>query len=708
MKTVIIQQDNKNVSPLVSSESIYDLYPLLAGSTPVGPWIFHHPTENTDTNIILPYSVNSIDGHTNSYARKNNWEFNSSITIHKLQPTYLWFTYATQTAKTYINGTLVNTHPGGYNSFFVDITNSVIVGTNTVKILIDNTNANGNMPDSGDFNMNATLGEVYLLTSPVLPATNYGYDGFHIDCSVDTSVSPKVATLTIETEIPTFGDVICKVDDKDFHFVAHKFDKGNISFTVEISNPNLWQGTEDPHLYDITLEIYHNEKLYHRLKRPYGIRYYEYVIDDTTKVGTVGSPYTGFLLNGQIHLLRGVCMHHDIDGKANALSIEDIDNNFSVLKELGANVVRLAHYPHPKQIYDYCDKLGIVVQTEIGWVNTNEANLTEAKKENILQQCIDMINQHYNHTSIIFWGLGNEIKCGTDSEVKEANATYMNYLRSVIRGIKSDAWVGFVMAATSNSPANFGNPNLDWFGCNDYVGWYNNTSSNNPTSDLNTRKTNFITNFGKPYGFSEYGCGGNQDCHSDTPSSTTTKGSNQPRHDIEYQMWLHEGHIAAIRDLPYLVFTTMWMMFDIAVYNRQEGYVICLDGETTSEDNNYKFLNNKGLVKRDHITRKDTFYLYKAEWNKTDKFVHICGKNYTKKTERVIKCYSNDWDSENKTFNLYINKTLSDILAGNETPDDTAIVQDPNNIVTFTAGNYSQGNIIIVTGNTSYDSFIIG
>ena len=65
-------------------------------------------------------------------------------------------------------------------------------------------------------------------------------------------------------------------------------------------------------------------------------------------------------------------------------------------------------------------------------------------------------------------------------------------------------------------------------------------------------------------------------------------------------------------------------------------------------------MNDKGVVLRDHVTKKDTFYLYKAEWNKTDKFVHICGKNYTKKTSRVIKCYSNDWDSENKTFSIYI------------------------------------------------------
>ena len=89
--------------------------------------------------------------------------------------------------------------------------------------------------------------------------------------------------------------------------------------------------------------------MYHRFVRPYGLRYYEYVINDTEKVGTVSEPYTGFLLNGSPYLLRGCCMHDDIDGKANALDETDYDNTFATIQELGLNFLRLAHYPHPKE-----------------------------------------------------------------------------------------------------------------------------------------------------------------------------------------------------------------------------------------------------------------------------------------------------------------------------------------------------------------------
>ena len=240
----------------------------------------------------------------------------------------------------------------------------------------------------------------------------------------------------------------------------------------------------------------------------------------------------------------------------------------------------------------------------------------------------------------------------------------------------------------NTSPSNFGTPNVDWFGYNIYQGWYQNQNSNDPTSPLNTRVNNTINNTGKPLAYSEYGAGGTQRCHSDDFMNTTTRG-NHERHDIEYQMWLHEGHIAAIKNFPQLMFTSQWQLFDIAVYNRQEGYKVCLDGETVTDDNNLKYLNNKGLVERDHITKKDTFYLYKAWWNTTDKFVHICGKEYTKKTSRTIKCYTNDGNS----LSLYVNNSFV----------ETATVT--NNIATFTARSFNSNDVVKVEGATTNDTF---
>ena len=123
--------------------------------------------------------------------------------------------------------------------------------------------------------------------------------------------------------------------------------------------------------------------------------------------------------------------------------------------------------------------------------------------------------------------------------------------------------------------------------------------------------------------------------------------------------------------------------------NRNEGYTVCLDGETTSIDDELRRLNNKGLVERDHVTKKDTFYLYKAWWNPTP-FVHICGKDYTKTNDRVIKCYTN----QTGTFTLYVNNTS----VATATPTD--------NILEFTAQNFSAGDIIRVDGsNSTTDTF---
>ena len=152
-------------------------------------------------------------------------------------------------------------------------------------------------------------------------------------------------------------------------------------------------------------------------------------------------------------------------------------------------------------------------------------------------------------------------------------------------------------------------------------------------------------------------------------------------------MWIHEGHLAAIRNYPQLLFTSAWQLFDIAVSNRNEGYTVCLDGENASIDDSLRRLNDKGLVERDHITRKDTFYLYKAEWNPTP-FVHICGKNYTKTTDRVIKCYTNDGSS------------LS--LSVNGTPVETVSVTD--HIATFTARSFSAGDVLTVSGTDANDT----
>ena len=267
------------------------------------------------TQVTLPYSVNGIDGHSSSYS-KGTHTFETTITLYKLQPTYLWFQHADQSAEIYVDDTFVTTHWGGYNAFFVDITDYVHIGNNNIKVILNNTTRNTLAPCAGDFNFNATLGEAKLFTSPVVPSMDYGYDGFHIT----SSVTDASATIDITTSIPVGASVVCTISDGTYNWTETQNSTGDEqTFTTTIQNPHLWNGTIDPHLYNVKLEIYKDNELYHCYERPYGFRYYEYVINEP--IGNEN--YTGFLLNGSPYLLRGVCMHDDLDGKANALNDDD-------------------------------------------------------------------------------------------------------------------------------------------------------------------------------------------------------------------------------------------------------------------------------------------------------------------------------------------------------------------------------------------------
>ena len=632
--------------------------------------------------VTLPYSVNGMDGHSSSYS-KGTHTFETTITLYKEQPTYLWFQHADQSADIYVDDTYVTTHWGGYNAFFADITNYVHIGTNRIKVVLNNTTRNTLAPCDGDFNFNATLGKAKLFTSPVVPSMDYGYDGFHIT----SSVTAASATINIKTSIPVGASVVCTISDGTYNWTETQNSTGDEqTFTTTIQNPHLWNGTADPHLYNVKLEIYKDNELYHRYERPYGFRYYEYVINEP--IG--GENYTGFLLNGSPYLLRGVCMHDDLEGKANALNDDDYAQEFAIIQDLGCNFIRLAHYPHPKEVYDWCDRLGIIVQTEVPCVKKLQSTMPTDYYDHLYIQYEDMVRQHFNHPCIVFWGLSNE----TTTDDKEFGKTKIEAYTSFIKGLDSERLVGYVMSHSWNDPSGYYEDpeNVDWFGCNIYTGWYHDKNSNNPTSNLNTRLTNTLTQKSKPLAFSEYGCGGTPSCHSDDFMTTTTRGNN-PRHDIEYQMWLHEGHIAAIKNFPQLLFTSQWQLFDIAVSGRNEGYTVCLDGENTSTDDNLRYLNNKGLVERDHKTKKDTYYLYKAWWNPTDKFVHICGKNYEKLTNRVIKCYTNDTTNNCTVLSLYVNGVFI----------ETAQVD--NNIATFTARTFNPGDVVRVNGATANDTF---
>lgn len=685
-----------NTSQTIKKECVYDDMTIYEYSNrSIDNWTY---TKSGSTAVTVPYSINGVNGQA-PMLTQGNFIFDSEIQVREAEPTYLWFQHADQTSTIYINDVKADTHKGGYNAFFSDITDYVHSGTNKVSVVLNNRVKDSLAPSTGDFNRNATLGKVKVFASTVMPSMNYGYDGFHIT----STVSSAEATVYIKTKIPSGATVICKIDDGNTNvFTDTKSSNGNeLTFTTTISNPHLWNGTIDPHLYTVTMEVYKGADLVHRYVRPYGFRFYRYALNETITVnGETIENYNGFLLNGVPYSLRGFCVHDDLANKANALSDSDYTQEFNIIKELGCNFLRLAHYPHPKEVYDKCDELGIVVQTEVPWVNQSTLGAPSEYWDSIETSCIDMVNQHYNHPCILFWGVGNEIN-SSFNESSQENKTLVNgqitRFRNKIRELMPNALVGYTVSHKCFQPLNiFNSPTVDWVGCNIYEGWYQHSGTTSIPSvlsgSLESRITHTIGTGNTPLAFSEYGAGGTQHCHSDNPFSTTTRGGGA-RHDIEYQMWLHEGHISTIKNYPELLFVSAWQLFDIAVTSRTEGFDECLDGQTVTVNNNLKYLNNKGIVERDHVTKKDTFYLYKAEWSQT-KFVHICGKDYTKKTSRKIKCYTNDGDS----LSLYVNDPT---MQGSP----VATTSVTNHIAEFEAINFSSNDVITVKSSTSSDTF---
>ena len=120
-------------------------------------------------------------------------------------------------------------------------------------------------------------------------------------------------------------------------------------------------------------------------------------------------PKQGFFLNGRPYPLHGVSRHQDRKGLGNAITREMHDEDMQLIKELGANTIRLAHYQHDQYFYDLCDEAGMVVWAEIPYISEHMPN----GRENTISQMKELIVQNYNHACIVCWGVSNEITIST-------------------------------------------------------------------------------------------------------------------------------------------------------------------------------------------------------------------------------------------------------------------------------------------------------
>jgi beta-galactosidase len=249
----------------------------------------------------------------------------------------------------------------------------------------------------------------------------------------------------------------------------------------------------------------------------------------------------------------------------------------------------------------------------------NHINPAPGFAANAVQQLTELIRQNYHHPSIVFWSVGNEalLRMGPDPDMVISQLSDVAAMEDPTRLVAYAANAG-----NEASPVNWhGNAH----GFNEYQGWYGGTTSGFATWADGAHAAKPAA----PIAVTEYGAGAGITEHTADPAAADTAANHTPlAHSEEYQAYYHEVYWAAMSTRPFLWGKFIWNGFDFASDTRMEG--------TTPG------LNDKGLVSFDRQTKKDAFYLYKANWS-SEPFVHINSRRYAAlpKNGTTIRVYSN-------------------------------------------------------------------
>ena len=367
---------------------------------------------------------------------------------------------------------------------------------------------------------------------------------------------------------------------------------------------------DNPYLYTVTATLQRRNEAYDEISARVGVR--DFSCD----------PEKGFIINGVETPLRGVSRHQDRLYKGNALTREEHYEDAALIKELGANTIRLAHYQHSQDFYDACDEMGFAVWAEIPFISV--MNQDPAAHENCISQMKELIIQNYNHPSIFFWGVSNEILIGGISEKLVENHVELNALCKELDPTRLTT-IAHVSMTPVESPMH-GITDIESY--NHYFGWYGGKMEDNGP---------WFDNFHKVHpeicvGVSEYGCEGIITYHGPNPACKD--------YSEEYQALYHEHMAKVLDERPWLWSSHVWNMFDFGCAARDEGGV---SGR-----------NNKGLMTMDRKTKKDSYFVYQAYWSNKP-MIHLCGKRYAQRACETteIRVYSNQ-----PTVALYLNGKL--------------------------------------------------
>jgi beta-galactosidase len=374
-----------------------------------------------------------------------------------------------------------------------------------IAVRVDNRVDQDVAPLSADFTFFGGLYRMVHLVSTEdlhLSLTDFGSSAVYLQTS---NVSASSAELQVTAKVvndgpaprrPTLETTVIDASGREVSQLHSDLEltggsEADLIQATTIPNPHLWDGLTDPYLYQARLRVLDNGRTTDEVTQPLGFR--SFSVDASS----------GFWLNAHPYRLYGVNKHQDRLDVGWAVTDANLDQDWSLVKEIGATAVRLAHYQHAQHTYDLADQGGQIIWAELPIIN--RITDSTAFAGNARQQLKELIRQNFNHPSIAFWSISNEATLSRGPDPRPL-LTSLNDLVHY-----EDPTRLSTHASAGESP----DVNTDVFGSNRYFGWYYGSYDDvGPWADR--------THAAHPewrIGMSEYGAGSSvlANFHTDTP-----------------------------------------------------------------------------------------------------------------------------------------------------------------------------------------------
>jgi beta-glucuronidase len=474
---------------------------------------------------------------------------------------FLHFGAVNYRSTVWVNTEKVCEHQGGFTPFDCEVTKTLRDGDNFVILSADNTRLPDGVPtlETDWWNYGGITRDVLLVDVPDLFIDDYDLhlnradrseiDGFvHIEgADTGTQVSVSIPELKVSAKAAASQD-------------------GRAEFKIPVTRLSLWS-PQNPKLYHVKITAGPDS------------------LEDEIGFRTIEARGTQILLNGEPIFLRGICIHAEAPYRTGrAYSEKDVETLLTWVRELGANYVRLAHYPHDERMTRAADRMGILVWSEIPVYWAIQFDNPQVL-ENAERQLTTMIRRDRDKASVILWSIANETP-NTPARVK-----FLSTLAQRVRDLDSSRLVTAALLVRANGFTKIVDDPLgqylDVIGTNEYIGWYEQKPEN-------ADQATWQIAYQKPLIMSEFGGEAKAGLH----------GGEDERWTEEYQASIYKHQLGMLNRIPQLRGLSPWILMDFRSPNR------LLPGV---QDN----FNRKGLVS-DQGEKKQAFYvLQKAYQEKT-------------------------------------------------------------------------------------------